>query len=330
MSKFKSFVHRTKDSINVKFGKDERTIDEDYEVLARKFETIATAATNYNKHVQQFIENFHSMSTTMTFLAEDMSDLYKNSDDQYNRQLSDKVMEVATDCEVSAVRPFQDQITDTVVIPLNDFIAKFEPCRQLCKQRATKLQEYDYYKTKVKKLMEKPNKDPMKLPNNKTKMNQHKDELDLIQTQSMEKFTEIIQEQPIVFGPVAQKTINALLNYSSKLTSSFNRLQEYSVETVAVTRTATDYAPVSLKPLPTQQTTTSFVKPSATVVVPPKYDCDWFYLNSALAQEGPITFAQLASKFKTMELNDSSYVFGGDLSDWKPISEMPDLKRYLN
>jgi methyl-accepting chemotaxis protein len=106
MASFKRYIRRTKETFSEKFGKADKTINEEYDTLVRRFESVTTASVNYNKHVQQFVENFHSMTTIMTFLAEDMTDLNKNTQDTKEREMAQNLMQVAQDCEVKAVKPF--------------------------------------------------------------------------------------------------------------------------------------------------------------------------------------------------------------------------------
>jgi DNA anti-recombination protein RmuC len=101
----KRFIHRAKEGISEKFGKSERTIDEEYDNLYRRFEQVTNASVNYQKHVQQFVENFHSMTTTMTFIAEDMTDLFKNQNSR-EQEVARKLMDAAQECETNAVKPF--------------------------------------------------------------------------------------------------------------------------------------------------------------------------------------------------------------------------------
>ncbi len=202
------------------------------------------------------------------------------------------------------------------------------------------LQEYDYYRTKVKNLMEKQNKDPMKLPQNKDKMNKKKEELDAIQFEASSKMSEIVNEQPIVFAPLTNTTIASLLQYSNKVFSTLNGisiLQDPSGHASNI-GTVNQYANVDLsynaptKPQPSaprvQPRSNSLHK---TEPVPPKFNVEWFYLDSEMQQKGPLNFNNLKTKYKTKELNEQTFVFGAaEQTDWKTIGDYSELKRVLS
>jgi hypothetical protein len=347
MSSLKRFIHRQKEGLAERFGKAEKTVDEEYDYRYRRFDQIATASVNYNKHVQQFVENFHAMSTTLTFLAEDLTDLYRNSSDQNKIIMADKIMQVAQDIETTAVRPFQDQVVSQVVNPLNSYIAKFDEIKKLHKQRSQTLQEFDYYKTKVKKLMEKQSKDPMKLPQNKEKYNRLKEDLDAINATTKAKFEEIIEEQPIVFEDITRITVTSLLEYWERVNAGLVTLRSWSTQldypssTVGnsntfskqqsfskpfASKSVQEYTSVNLQPLPTLKQTTSVKK----VELPPKFNCDWYYLDSGMNQTGPIPYIILKEKYSSREINDQTYVYGPtELTDWKAIGDYTDLKQCL-
>jgi len=347
MTSLKRFIHRSKAGFAEKFGKAEKTIDEEYDFLFRRFEQISNATINYNKHVQQFIENFHSMSTTLTFIAEDMTDLYKNSPDESKKIMADRVMQVAQDIEITAVKPFQDDVVSKVVNPLNTYIETFEHAKQLHKQRGQILQEHDYYKTKIKKLTEKQSKDPMKLPQNKEKYRQKKEDLEKITTTTREKFVEIIEEQPRVFDNITGITLTSLLIYWERVHSTLNVLQSYTTqEGTTVTTTSfvekkpliaknsftkpvKDFTDVNLRPLPVKPPSAALI--SKGEPLPGKFKCEWYYLDSSLNQTGPLSYTTLKTKYNNEELNDQTFVFGSaDLNDWKAIGDYTELKRCLS
>jgi hypothetical protein len=185
--------------------------------------------------------------------------------------------------------------------------------------------------------MEKQAKDPMKLPNNKEKMNKLKEELDIITTESSIKIRDILDEQTIVFAPITGTTIKSLLEYSNTIFSTINNMGTVSNSSgYTPTDSLREYSTVNLNPVvpqrpQTTQTTTRSTILRKTETVPPKFNCEWYYLDTAMKQLGPLSFTALKNKFRTAEINDSTYVFGAaDQSDWKAIADFSELRRALS
>jgi len=56
----------------------------------------------------------------------------------------------------------------------------------------------------------------------------------------------------------------------------------------------------------------------------------WYYQDPATReQKGPIEFPELAKTWKEKALNDSSLVWGEGMAEWKPLAQLPDIKKEL-
>lgn len=64
-------------------------------------------------------------------------------------------------------------------------------------------------------------------------------------------------------------------------------------------------------------------------IVPKKFDVDWYYLDSNVQQQGPVSFKELRQMFKNKQVTGETYVFGGDMSDWKQIKTITELFNIL-
>lgn len=56
---------------------------------------------------------------------------------------------------------------------------------------------------------------------------------------------------------------------------------------------------------------------------------EWFYLDKAKQQQGPISFYSLNALWENGEVDPRSYVWTEGMPEWKKIQDLPDLSRVL-
>lgn len=64
--------------------------------------------------------------------------------------------------------------------------------------------------------------------------------------------------------------------------------------------------------------------------VPSEFDTEWYYLDKNVQQQGPVNFEQLKNLYKTGIVTASTHVFGGNLTDWQPLSGVRNLFAIIN
>jgi hypothetical protein len=334
MDKIKNALHRTTQTVNEKLGKAEATNDEEYDLMHKQFVNSLAVSESFSKHVQQLVENFSAMTAVLTFVCEDLNDLYSKSDDVNKRQLAEEIMAVSVEIEKKGVLKFQEQVVANIVTPINEYISRFDNVKQLHKQRCDLVKEYDYHRNRVQKMSETQSKDPLKLPKEKELLRVKKEDMETVVNLTKEKMRELIDVKPVVFSGVSEQTIGSLIYYYDAVKRAFDKLKRFSAEPLAGSAKATSVETpqaqtTKQKSLPTLQPQQQQVG-SASFKVPPKYDCEWHYLDSDVNQQGPFNFMQLKAKFKQGIINNSTHVFGGDMSDWQTISDTPELFKALS
>jgi hypothetical protein len=336
MDSLKSALRRGTQTIKEKLGKSQTTVDEEYVAMYGQFDITHKTSKNFVKHVGQLIENFHAMSSTLHFLAEDFRDLYSHTNDETKKEASLLLMSVAEELENKAVIPFQNQVTAHILDPANAYLARFPAAKDLHKQRKKLLLEYDYYRDKVQSLSEKQSKNPLELPKVKEKMNQAKDDYEQINALTKNAITELLESKGPVYAPVVEQLIGNLIQYNDRTSNTMNKLKKFGAEPLAGAAKSSEQVTANVggssSPAPVAQPRTQRMYPQASkeAPVPPQFDCEWFYLDSNVEQQGPFTFKDMRQKFKSNAINAQTHVFGGELSDWKMISDVPDFKRALS
>jgi len=343
MDSIKSALRRGTQTIKEKLGKSQMTVDDDYVAMYAQFDSTFKTSQNFHKHVGQLIENFHQMSSTLHFLAEDFRDLYSHTNDETKKEASQILMAIAEELETKAVIPFQTQITTHILEPTAIYVDRFPPAKDLHKQRKKLLLEYDFFRDKVKGLTEKQSKNPLELPKMKEKMNAAKDDYDQVNALTKNAIMDLLDSKAPVYAPVVEQLIGNLIQYNERTSTTMNRLKKFGAEPLAGGSAPSQRAQEpqggarmnniggekSFSP-PVQARSPQPSLPSREPIVPPKFDCEWFFLDSNVEQQGPFTFKEMRQKYKSSVINDQTHIFGGELADWKMISDISEFKRALS
>jgi len=218
--------------------------------------------------------------------------------------------------------------------PTNAYIVRFPAAKDLHKQRKKLLLEYDFFRDKVKNLTEKQSKNPLELPKMKEKMNVAKDDYDQVNALTKSAIIELLESKAPVYAPVVEQLIGNLIQYNDRTAVTMSRLKKFGAEPLqGSARAVTEERPST--GAPRQQQPQPGVQPrqptssGKEAPVPPQFECEWFFLDGNVEQQGPFSFKDLRQKFKTGIITDQTHVFGGELSDWKMISAIPDFKKSL-
>ncbi|KAL9655529.1 hypothetical protein ABK040_002196 [Willaertia magna] len=300
-------------TIKTKLGKAETTEDEEFNLLKSKFKAAHKASENFVKHVNQLIENFHAFSTTLAFLSEDFRDV--NTQGSTKMEQAGQMLEkVSKNIESDCVLPFQTNVTSSVVSSVNEYIVLFEPLEKLFKERKNVTLQLDYYRQQVEKLSEKQSKNPLELPKAKEKMNTFKEQWENINNQCKQMMLDILEKEKDVFEPAIEQVCANILDYNSKLNSTIVELKGYSAPIVIGT------------PLSSHSSNNNATTSTAREMV---FDCEWYYIDDKVETQGPVTFKQLQSKFKSGEVSRNTHVYGGELTNWIEIHNVGGLEDAL-
>nr|CAG4712448.1 unnamed protein product [Naegleria fowleri] len=327
-------------TIKTKLGKAEQTEDDEFIMLHNKFKSSEKASENFVKHTNQLIENFHAFSTTLAFLAEDFRDV--NTQNSPKIEQAGAVLEkVAKSVETNCVLPFQSNVTANVATPANEYYVLFEPAKKLFKERKEITLQYDYYRQQVEKLSEKQSKNPLELPKAKEKMNTFKEKWDEINLQCKQHILDILEKEQGVFEPAIQQLCANLLEWNSKLATCMAELKNHSSTLIVspVTTTSSSGGSSSGSHAHTQSVSsgggsdkTSNSRSQSVMgggAIPPAFDCEWFYVDSNVETQGPVSFKTMQQKFKSGEIKPDTHVYGGDLTDWVQIRTVAGLEQAL-
>jgi MFS family permease len=55
----------------------------------------------------------------------------------------------------------------------------------------------------------------------------------------------------------------------------------------------------------------------------------WYFLDPTHAQQGPFEFPDMIKKWKENGIDETSFVWGEGMKEWKRLSDMPDLMKEI-
>ncbi|SMR56857.1 unnamed protein product [Zymoseptoria tritici ST99CH_3D1] len=159
---FKKNVGRATTQVMVKTGRVEKTADRDYEVEERRYRTLESAALRLQKEAKGYLDSLRAMTASQMRIAETVDAFYGDSGARDGVSRSYK--QAVEDLDAETVKALDGPYRTTVLEPINRFCAYFPDINECIKKRNHKMLDYDSMRSKVKKLVEKPDKDPGKLP----------------------------------------------------------------------------------------------------------------------------------------------------------------------
>jgi len=211
-------------SMKTKFGKAEQTEDEEYASLSNKCKTSQKASEDFVKHVNQLVENFNAFSSTLTFLADDMREL--NTENNHNIEvIAQTFKKVAQNVDTACVKSFQNNVTEQIVQPVNEYIVQFATLEKLHKEHKNLTLQLDYYRQQVQKLVEKPSKNPLDLPKAKETLSTFQEQYDNVSNQCKQEMLNILEKEGPLFEKVVPTIVANLLEWNNSNSKVMNDLK---------------------------------------------------------------------------------------------------------
>ncbi|CAK1365749.1 unnamed protein product [Cercospora beticola] len=161
-SGFKKNVSRGTTTLMMKTGHVERTTDREFEVEERRYRTLESASLRLQKEAKGYLDSLRAMTVSQMRIAETIDAFY--GDSGATDGVSRSYKQAVEDLDAETVKALDGPYRTTVLEPINRFCAYFPDINECIKKRNHKMLDYDAMRSKVKKLVEKPDKDPSKLP----------------------------------------------------------------------------------------------------------------------------------------------------------------------
>ncbi|KAK4937425.1 BAR adaptor protein Hob3 [Elasticomyces elasticus] len=225
-------------------GHVERTNDRDYEVEERRFRTMESAANRLQKEAKGYLDSLrgeNQLRTTPDFepeltasqamtasqmrIAETIDAFYGDAGTRDGVSRSYK--QAVEDLDAETIKALDGPYRTTVLEPISRFCAYFPDINECIKKRNNKLLDYDSMRSKVKKLVEKPDKDVTKLPRAEKEAEMAKQAYEQLNEQLFTELPQLIDLRVPYLDPSFEALVKIQLRFCAEAYSRMAQVQQY-------------------------------------------------------------------------------------------------------
>jgi hypothetical protein len=310
-------LNKLKHSFLQKTGYIESTTDSEYDEKKARYNLMKKNSKETLKHIKTLHLHFSALSSTLNLLSTDIKNVYGESDAM--SETAQQFAKICDEIESKHLKLFEVQLQEKCLAALNQMTS--EDVQKMMDKRDKAKMAYEEKNSEVKRLTEKPPKDSQNLPKIKEQNKLLRDDYESISSEVKVLFDETFirdaQAYDAVFIGVTESTSKVLTN----LATSFEPISS-AAEEITKTRpsnpvrmTKKSGSIIGSSQIPKEDFSKNYPNPSA------EYEkSEWYYLDKTTSQQGPLTWKQLKDLYQSKIISSATYIYGGELESWTPIS----------
>jgi len=222
---FKKNVNRATTQVMMKAGHVERTNDRDYEIEERRYRTMEAASNRLQKEAKGYLDSLRAMTASQMRIAETIDAFYGDAGTRDGVSRSYK--QAVEDLDAETIKALDGPYRTTVLDPISRFCNYFPDINECIKKRNHKLLDYDSMRAKVKKLVEKPDKDATKLPRTERELEQVKQIYEQLNEQLFNELPQLIDLRVPYLDPSFEALVKIQLRFCAEAYSRMAQVQQY-------------------------------------------------------------------------------------------------------
>ncbi|KAL9105545.1 MAG: hypothetical protein Q9227_009289 [Pyrenula ochraceoflavens] len=224
---FKKNVNRATTQVMMKTGHVERTNDRDYEVEERRFRTLESAANRLQKEAKGYLDSLRgrAMTASQMRIAETIDAFYGDAGTRDGVSRSYK--QAVEDLDAETIKALDGPYRTAVLEPISRFCAYFPDINECIKKRNNKLLDYDSVRARVKRLVEKPDKDVTKLPRAEREAEMAKQAYEQLNEQLFTELPQLIDLRVPYLDPSFEALVKIQLRFCAEAYSRMAQVQQY-------------------------------------------------------------------------------------------------------
>ncbi|OAA75901.1 hypothetical protein LLEC1_04995 [Akanthomyces lecanii] len=222
---FKKNVNRATTQVMMKTGHVEKTNDRDYEVEERRFKTMEAASLRLQKESKGYLDSLRAMTASQMRIAETIDAFY--GDSGASDGVSRSYKQAVEDLDAETIKALDGPYQTTVLEPISRFCAYFPDVNECIKKRAHKLLDYDALRAKVKRLVDKPDKDATKLPRTEKELDMAKQLYEQLNEQLSTELPQLIELRVPYLDPSFEALVKIQLRFCAEAYSRMAQVQQY-------------------------------------------------------------------------------------------------------
>lgn len=355
-SGIKNNIKKSKHKIAVRLGVVENSVDGEFDNLSQRFEHISRVSKDSVKHFKTVTDHFSAFSTSLDLVMKDMLETY-DYDDPMTTYLK-RMGQIVDQWDKAVSQGFEKQMQERCSDPLLQYRLEFDAVRDGVKKREITKMDYDARHSEVKKLAEKMDqKDPAKLTKAKDKMREKEEQYRAESMQAKQQMADVLTRKPGAHDPIVEGFMTNMMYLAQEMTKLGGQMKAL-VQEAKNANVVAHRKPIVIQeepvlqyydddnagdddntPPPSSSSSMTRSAPpampgsrgaAAAAAVDPEFDCEWFYLDANVQQQGPVDYAKLRQMYKSGTIDDQTHVFGADMSEWAIVSSMAKLRLSLS
>ncbi|KAK6199621.1 cytoskeleton structure, endocytosis, cell fusion protein [Scheffersomyces amazonensis] len=223
---FKKAINRAGGSVLVKDV--DKTIDKDFDVEERRYNTLKTAGGNLQKASKGYLDSLRAVTASQVTIAEIVSNLYEdNTQGSVYSSVGNLYLQCVREFDEETVKQMDGPFRETILDPITKFAGYFTEIDEAIKKRAHKKIDYDQCKSKVRRLIDKPAKDAGKLPRAEKELAVAKEIYDDLNEQLKAELPQLIALRVPFYDPSFESLVKIQLKFCTEGYSRLAQIQQY-------------------------------------------------------------------------------------------------------
>ncbi|KAI9653349.1 MAG: hypothetical protein M1831_006054 [Alyxoria varia] len=206
-------------------GHVERTSDREYEVEERRFKTLEDAALRLQAESKGYLDSLRAMTASQMRIAETIDAFYGDSGARDGVSRSYK--QAVEDLDAETIKALDGPFRQTVLDPIGKFCGYFPEINECIKKRNHKMLDYDRLRANAKRLTEKPDKDPQKLPLAQKEADAAKTHFEQLNLQLSEEIPQLIDLRVPYLDPSFEALVKIQLRFCAEAYSRMAQVQQW-------------------------------------------------------------------------------------------------------
>lgn len=336
MKSIKRFTQTVKRTVN----SNSQIKDNEYEVLMNLAAQQEKTLITFDKHAQELIKNVQAQITLAKNCCNDYKMIYQNDNDFTEPEVVQELTGIVGKLEARETNPFTERCQSEVIQPIRDYLHELQEASKgaLIKQRHKKQLDLEYARDKYNSISAKTSAQPQQVEELKLAFERAKYAFDECDEQAKVHLREVVVKRYTVFHPVVTELFGELLaEYYIQLASYGQQMKKLKSMSAPAEPIAASYADSSFDAIPSQPKSLAPkpALPNKTLPPPPRadlipkhLDVEWFYLDAAHNQQGPVTVSVMKGLMRDGLIDNNSYICCEGMGTWATVGEH-EVHKYL-
>jgi amphiphysin len=226
-------VNRAGTTLRQKTGQIDRTIDRELEEEETKYKVFEKETIALQKDAKAYIDAMRAMTAAQSRLADTIDTFYSAADRTSEGAMAGHAYKRSVDdLDASIGRELDAPYRTTILEPVGKMVSYFPIVNDGISKRNKKLLDYDAARAKVRKLIDKPSEDPVKLPKAQQEHDQAKEIFDVVNEQITTELPQLLDLRIPYFNPSFEAMVRMQRRFAEEGYEKLGGVQRYFADSV--------------------------------------------------------------------------------------------------